>query len=103
MPLIGNDDGKKMIEREDAWLFLSEYAHVTGIDMALIAIGERPDFTCENDGQRYGLELVKAMRNPVSARIEKLFGGDGQLDPLDALMVIQERVYEKEQKRASAG
>jgi len=41
MVLIGNDDGKKMVEREEAEQFLYEYTHVTGIDMALVAVGER--------------------------------------------------------------
>ena len=63
MVLIGNGDGKKMVEREEAWAFLYEYAHVTGIEMTLVAVGERADFACERDGQRYGLERVKVMQN----------------------------------------
>ena len=42
MIVIGNDDRKKMVAREEAWQFLYEYTHVTGIDMDLIAVGERP-------------------------------------------------------------
>ena len=60
-----------MVEREEAWQFLYEYAHATGIDMELIAVGERPDFACEKDGQRYGLELVKVMQNPETRRAKQ--------------------------------
>jgi hypothetical protein len=99
MVLISNDDGKKMVEREDAWLFLEEYTHATGVEMTLVAVGERPDFACEKEGQRYGLELVKVMRNPVLRGL----GGDNQLHGQDAARMVQETVYAKEEKRASAG
>jgi hypothetical protein len=103
MVLIGNDDGKKMFEREEAWLFLDEYSHVTGVEMALVAVGERPDFACEKEGQRYGLELVKVMRNPVFRGLGAIFGGDDHLHGHDAAIMVQNAVYAKEQKRASDG
>ncbi len=99
MILIGDNDGKKMVEREEAWQFLYEYTHATGIDLDLIAVGERPDFVCEKEGRRYGLELVKVMRNPVLRGL----GGDDHLDEQDAVSMIQDTVYAKEQKRASLG
>src|SRR5437867_963989 len=103
MVLISNDDGKKMVEREEAWLFLDEYAHATGVEMTLVAVGERPDFVCEKEGQRYGLELVKVMRNPVLRRLQAIFEGDAHLHGQDAARMVQEAVYVKEEKRRSAG
>jgi hypothetical protein len=99
MVLIGNDDGKKMVEREEAEQFLYEYIHVTGIEMDLVAIGERPDFACEKEGQRYGLELVKVMKNPEIRRIDALFG-DAHLHGQDAAIMVQETVFAKEEKRS---
>jgi hypothetical protein len=103
MVLIGNDDGKKMVEREEAELFLSDYTHATGVQMTLVAVSERPDFVCEKEGKHYGLELVRVMRNPIGRRLEVVFGGDGQLHGQDAADRIQETVYAKEEKRASDG
>ena len=102
MVLIGNDDGKKMVEREDAEQFLYEYTHVTGIDMTLVAVGERPDFACEREGQRYGLELVKVMQNPETRRAKETLGEDSHFYSGDAALMVQEAVYAKEEKRASA-
>jgi len=99
MILIGNDDAKKMVEREEAWQFLYEYTHTTGIDMDLIAVDERPDFDCEKEGRRYGLELVKVMQNFVLRGL----GGDDHLDEQDAVSMIQNTVYAKERLRASPG
>jgi hypothetical protein len=103
MVLIGNDDGKKMVEREEAWEFLHEYTHVTGIEMTLVAVGERPDFACERDGQRYGLELVKVMQNPEIRRAKAMLGDDTHFYGDDAARMVQEAVYAKEEKRSSAG
>jgi hypothetical protein len=47
MPIIANDDGKKMVEGTEIEPFLQEYARVTGTKLTLIAAGERPDFACE--------------------------------------------------------
>jgi hypothetical protein len=90
-----------MVEREEAWQFLYEYAHATGIDMELIAVGERPDFACEKDGRRYGLELVKVMQNPETRRAKAVLGEDTHLYGADAAWMVQEAVYAKEEKRSS--
>jgi hypothetical protein len=89
--VLANDDGKKMVERDDLESFLEEYAYVTGIELRLVGAGERPDFICEKRGRRYGLELVRAMHY------------DGHLHGLDAAILIQETLYNKEKKRASPG
>lgn len=102
MVLIGNDDGKKMVEREEAEQFLYEYTHVTGIDMALVAVGERPDFACEREGERYGLELVKVMQNPEIRRAKAMLGEDTHFYGDDAAQMIQAAVYAKEAKRSAA-
>src|SRR5713101_5625728 len=65
MIILANDDGKKMVEREGAERFAAEYTRLTGIELELIAAGERPDFVCEKSRRRYGLELVGAMRDPI--------------------------------------
>jgi hypothetical protein len=101
--VIANDDGKKMVEREEAELFLAEYAHVTGVELTLVGAGERPDFVCEKRGRRYGLELVKAMQDPVRRGDEVILGGDGHLHGLDAALMVQEAAYAKDEKRASPG
>src|SRR2546426_353565 len=103
MLVLSNDDGKKMVERESAWLFVEEYSYVTGTKMTLIAAGERPDFVCEKRGRRYGLELVRAMRNPVLRRWEAILRGEDHVHGLDAAMLVQEVAYKKDAKRASAG
>jgi hypothetical protein len=103
MILIANDDGKKMVEREDLYQFLEEYARVTGTQLIPIAAGERPDFVCEKRGRRYGLELVKAMRNPVQRRWEVILGGTGHLSGHDATLLVQDVAYAKDKKRASPG
>jgi hypothetical protein len=102
MIVIANDDGKKMVEREEAEYFLAEYAHVTGIELTLVGAGERPDFVCEKRGRRYGLELVKAMRDPVQRECDIILGNDGQLHGLDAALLVQQAAYAKEKKRASS-
>lgn len=103
MIVLSNDDGKKMAEREEAWLFVEEYSYVTGTKMTLVGAGERPDFVCEKRGRRYGLELVKAMRNPVLRRWEVILGGEDHVHGLDAAMLVQLVAYKKDKKRASAG
>ena len=92
MIVIANDDGKKMVERDEVEPFLEEYAYVTGIELNLIGVGERPDFVCEKRGRRYGLELVKAMRH-----------GYDDLHGLDGAILVQEAAYAKDKKRASLG
>jgi hypothetical protein len=101
--VLGNDDGKKMVERDGLDPFLEEYAHVTGAALTLIAAGERPDFTCVKRRRRYGLEVVRAMQNPVDRGWDVILGRDGELHGLDAAILVQETVYRKEQKRASTG
>jgi hypothetical protein len=103
MIVLSNDDGKKMVERDELDPFLEEYAHLTGSELRLIGAGERPDFVCEKRGRRYGLEVVKAMQDPVQRDWEIILGVDGHLHGLDAAILIQETVYRKEGKRASAG
>jgi hypothetical protein len=103
MILIANDDGKKMVESVELGPFLEEYAHVTGFDLIPIAAGERPDFVCEKGYRRYGLELVKAMRDPVKRRWDVILGGSGHLNGVDATWKVQEVTYDKEKKRASPG
>jgi len=99
--ILANDDGKKMVEREEVGPFLDEYANVTGQDLVLVGAGERPDFVCEKRGRRYGLELVKAMRDPIQRRWEIIWGGDGHFHGLDAAVLVQEISYRKEEKRRS--
>lgn len=103
MIVLSNDDGKKMVERDGLDPFLEEYARVTGNELKLLAAGERPDFICEKRGRRYGLEVVRAMQNPVDRSWDVVFGRDGQLHGLDAAILVQDVVYQKERKRASAG
>jgi hypothetical protein len=101
--ILSNDDGKKMVERDELESFLEEYAYVTGVELTLVAAGERPDFVCEKRARRYGLEVVRAMKNPVDRRWDVLMGGEGELHGLDAAVLVQETLYRKESKRASAG
>jgi hypothetical protein len=101
--VIANDDGRKMVEREEAELFVAEYSRITGVELALVGAGERPDFVCEKWGRHFGLELVRAMQDPVQRHDEFLLGGDGHLHGLDAALLVQAAVHVKEQKRASAG
>lgn len=103
MILIANDDGKKMVESIELEPFLEEYARVTGVDLNPIAAGERPDFVCEKRCRRFGLELVKAMRDPVKRRWDVILGGSGELSDMDATWMVQEVTYAKEVKRASSG
>jgi len=100
---IANDDGKKMVERDEAQEFIEEYARVTGVELTLIGAGERPDFVCEKRGRRYGLELVRAMQDPVQRDWDIILRGDGHLHGQDAVLLVQEAVYAKEKKRASPG
>lgn len=100
---IANDDGKKMIERDDAQQFVEEYSRVTGVQLRLVGAGERPDFVCEKRGRRYGLELVRAMQDPVQRDWDVTLGGDGHLHGLDAALLVQEAAYIKDKKRASRG
>lgn len=103
MIVLANDDGKKMVERDDLGSFLEEYAYVTGVELTLVGAGEGPDFVCEKWGRRYGLELVRAMRDPVQHSWEVILGGDGHLHALDAAILVQDIVCKKDEKRASAG
>lgn len=68
MIVLGNDDGKKMVERDGLDSFLEEYASITAVELTLIGAGERPDFICEKRGRRYGLEVVRANMSATSAR-----------------------------------
>ena len=92
-----------MIERDEAEEFVAEYRRVTGSLLTLVGSGERPDFVCEKKGRRYGLELVRAMQNPIQRKWDVVLGGCGQLDGMDAAWIVQEAVYAKEKKRASPG
>lgn len=103
MIVLANDDGKKMVERDDLDSFLDEYARITGTVLTLVSAGERPDFLCEKDGERYGLEVVRAMQDPIVRRDRIVMGRDGQLDGLEAAILVQEAVYKKEEKRTSKG
>ena len=100
---IANDDGKKMIERDEAQRFVEEYTRVTGVELVLLGAGERPDFVCGKRGRYYGLELVRAMQDPVLRKWEVILRGEGHLHGMDALMLVQEAVYVKDVKRASPG
>ena len=103
MIVLANDDGKKMVERDDLAPFLEEYAYVTGVELTLVGAGERPDFVCEKRGRRYGLEVVRAMRDPVQRSWDIVLGHDGHLHGLDAAILVQDILYRKDKKRASAG
>jgi len=100
---VGNDDWKKMNERDAAQQFVEEYTRVTGVPLTLIGAGERPDFVCEKRGRRYGLELVRAMQDPVQRDWDITLGEDGHLHGLDAALLVQEAAYAKDKKRASPG
>jgi len=101
--VLANDDGKKMVERDSLDSFLEEYVYVTGVELTLVDAGERPDFVCEKRGRRYGLEVVRAMRDPVQRSWEVVMGGNGHLHGLDAAILVQDTLYRKDKKRASAG
>jgi hypothetical protein len=101
--IIANDDGRKMVEAMALEPFLDEYKHVTGVELTALTASERPDFICRRQGRRVGLEVVRAMQHPVQRRWRMILGEDGQLDGLDAALLVQEAVYAKERKRASAG
>jgi hypothetical protein len=94
--ILGNDEGKKMVERDGLDSFLDEYAAVTGIELTLVAAGERPDFGYEKRGRRYGLEVVRAMRSPVDRRWDRVLGRDDRLNGLDAALLVQEALYKKD-------
>jgi hypothetical protein len=101
--LIANDDGRKMVEATELEPFLAEYEYVTGVELTIVAAGERPDFICEKRGRHYGLELVKAMQDPRDRQADIILKGEGLLHGLDAAILVQEAAYIKEKKRASAG
>jgi hypothetical protein len=92
MIVLANDDGKRMVERDGLESFLDEYAYVTGVELTLVGAGERPDFVCEKQGRRYGLEVVRAMRDPVQRRWEVVLGRDSHLHGLDAAILVQDTV-----------
>src|SRR5262245_38529194 len=92
-----------MAERDGLDSFLDEYAHVTGVELTLIAAGERPHFLSKKRGRRYGLEVVRAMRNPVDRSWDVVTGRDDHLHGLDAAILVQDTLYRKEAKRASPG
>jgi len=58
---------------------------------------------CKKRGRYYGLELVKAMQDPVQREWEIILGGEGYLYGMDAVWLVQGAVYAKEKKRASPG
>jgi hypothetical protein len=88
-----NDLGKKLIEERELQPFLEEYANVTGITLQLVdRRGERPDFVCDSPTGLVGIELSRVMQK-----------FEGKLDGLDAAILLQEIVYNKEAKRASVG
>jgi hypothetical protein len=97
------DYGKKLAEEMDLEPFLDEYEHVTGIKLAGVAGSERPDFICQRGRRRVGLELVKAMQDPVQRQWEAILGREGLMHGLDAALLVQEIAFAKERKRASAG
>jgi hypothetical protein len=68
-----------------------------------VAAGERPDFLCKKWGRRFGLKLVRAMRDPVQQRWDIILGREEQLHGLDAADLVQQAVYVKDAKRRSPG
>lgn len=97
------DLGKKLVEEMELEPFLDEYESITGIALLEVRRSERPDFLCMRNGEPVGLELVRAMRDPISRHWLAGPSQDGQMSGLDAAILVQEAVYAKERKRVSLG
>lgn len=97
------DYSKKLAEQMELEPFLDEYEWVTGAKLTEVCGSERPDFICRRTGCWTGLELVKAMRDPVQRNWEIILGHDAHMHGLDAALLIQEASYAKERKRVSPG
>jgi hypothetical protein len=73
MIVLANDDGKKMVERDDLGSFLDEYAYVTGIELTPVGAAERNTglrteaVRIEHYIQR-GLRTVSSHFNPIRRR-----------------------------------
>ena len=95
--------GKKLVEEDEVEPFLEEYERATGLRLDLVGSGERPDLLCHrSDGMELGVELTKVMVDPESRFWRRTLAGEAFMDPGDTVIHLQEAVYRKEDKRASA-
>lgn len=102
--LSDSDLGKKMGEEEDVYLFTTEYEAVTGRALEIVSPYERPDFLCSRGREpRLGLEIVRVMEDPLYRRDQELLYGEAEVDPVGTAIALQEAIYHKDKKRASAG
>ena len=90
-----------MAEAESLEPFCAEYRVLTGKQIDLVSACERPDFICQISGMPFGLEVVRAMPDPIDRGWDVAFGRSGLLDGMEAALLVQESVYDKEAKRAS--
>ena len=94
---------KKELELRDLALFLAEYERITGIETALVAKRERPDFEVYCGGRLFGLEATQSVEHPGEKFYRKLFGGPDGITISAASDAAQYAIYQKETKRKSTG
>ncbi len=93
---------KKEVEQEVLCYFLDAYKDVTGKELEIFDITERPDFICIDidNGSKIGVELVKIRRgHPDVFLWDRIIEKKEFMSINDALEMIQEVSYEKEKKR----
>lgn len=91
--------GKKMVEEEHLYRFLSAYEEVTGEALTLICGGERPDFICERaSGRRVGIELTRPRHNYEMAQWDRIWAPDRTMDTCDLISAIYDIVRDKSAK-----
>jgi len=96
--------GKKLGEEMDLEPFLSAYRFVTGLDLEVIGLGERPDFRCRrSDGVELGVEVTRVMTDPESRFWKRVLSGEEYADRVDTAIRLQELIYRKDAKRRSLG
>ena len=77
--------GKKMVEKEELYLFLEAYQDATCETLTSLRASERPDFVCQrSEGTLVGVELTKVMRDPESGSWDSIMNGQEFRDGADA-------------------
>lgn len=92
---------KKEAETQDLVYFLKSYLNITGKDLQLLEVSERPDFICEDlDGLKYGVELTMITRPPRTRLWDRIVEKKQFMDSENVIELIQLQSIGKNEKRA---
>lgn len=98
--MSSHEIGKKEIELEELWPFLTAYEHATTEQLSLVCAGEDPDFICARaDTSKIGIELTKVTRDPRDKVAERILLQKHEMEPYETIEKIHLLIEKKEKAR----